>query len=65
MKFLAKKAAEQSVGQRRPDQQETPRIAEARFHPSFDPKVLLRVVASCDGTTLELVGAKSIFEDPS
>lgn len=63
MKFLAKEAAGQPVGQRRPDRRETPRIAEARFHPSFDPKALLRVVASCDGTTLELIGAKSIFED--
>ncbi|WP_157676687.1 hypothetical protein [Afipia sp. GAS231] len=62
MKFLAKKAAERSVGQPRPDRQETLRIAEARFRPSFDPKALLRVVANCDGTTLELIGAKSIFE---
>lgn len=64
MKFLAKKAAEQSVGQRRRDWQETPRIAEARFRPSFDPKALLRVVDGRDGTTLELIGAKNIFEDP-
>ncbi|WMT71064.1 hypothetical protein [Bradyrhizobium sp. Ash2021] len=61
-KFLATKAAGQSVGLRRLDRQETPRIAEARFHPSFDPKALLRVVAGRDGTTVELTGAKSTFE---
>lgn len=38
-----------------------PRIAEALFHPSFDPETLLRVIADTDNTTMELTSAEHNF----
>jgi hypothetical protein len=38
-----------------------PRIAEALFQPSFDPEILLRVIADSNGTILEFTSAEHNF----